>query len=69
MKEGAACLNEIFQTLSVYSPDMFSQGATFDNKEAAKKAAYQDLIIPDSELIAQALTCHLPRRCIYQDRL
>jgi hypothetical protein len=35
---------------------MFSQGATFDNKEAAKKAAYQDLIIPDSELIAQALT-------------
>ena len=35
---------------------MFSHGATFDNKEAAKKAAYQDLIIPDSELIAQALT-------------
>lgn len=54
-EEGASCLNEIANTLGM-QPDMFSQGATFDNKEAAKKAAYQDLIIPDSELIAQALT-------------
>ena len=54
-EEGASCLNEICNTLGL-QPDMFSQGATFDNKEAAKKAAYQDLIIPDSELIAQALT-------------
>jgi hypothetical protein len=54
-EEGASCLNEICNTFGL-QPDMFSQGATFDNKEAAKKAAYQDLIIPDSELIAQALT-------------
>ena len=54
-EEGASCLNEIANTFGL-QPDMFSQGATFDNKEAAKKAAYQDLIIPDSELIAQALT-------------
>jgi hypothetical protein len=54
-EEGTSCLNEICNTLGL-QPDMFSQGATFDNKEAAKKAAYQDLIIPDSELIAQALT-------------
>lgn len=54
-EEGDACLNEIANTFGL-QPDMFSQGATFDNKEAAKKAAYQDLIIPDSELIAQALT-------------
>lgn len=54
-EEGASCLNEICNTFG-FQPDMFSQGATFDNKEAAKKAAYQDLIIPDSELIAQALT-------------
>lgn len=54
-EEGASCLNEIANTMGM-QPDMFSQGATFDNKEAAKKAAYQDLIIPDSELIAQALT-------------
>ena len=54
-EEGASCLSEIANTFGM-QPDMFSQGATFDNKEAAKKAAYQDLIIPDSELIAQALT-------------
>lgn len=54
-EEGNSCLNEICNTFGL-QPDMFSQGATFDNKEAAKKAAYQDLIIPDSELIAQALT-------------
>ena len=54
-EEGVSCLNEICNTFGL-QPDMFSQGATFDNKEAAKKAAYQDLIIPDSELIAQALT-------------
>ena len=54
-EEGASCVNDIANTLGL-QPDLFSQGATFDNKEAAKKAAYQDLIIPDSELIAQALT-------------
>lgn len=54
-EESAACVNDIANTLGL-QPDMFSQGATFDNKEAAKEAAYQDLIIPDSELIAQALT-------------
>ena len=54
-EEGVSCLNDLCNTFGL-QPDMFSQGATFDNKEAAKKAAYQDLIIPDSELIAQALT-------------
>lgn len=54
-EEGVSCLNEIANTFGL-QPDMFSQGATFDNKEAAKKAAYQDLIIPDSELISQGLT-------------
>lgn len=54
-EESASCVNDIANTLGL-QPDMFSQGTTFDNKEAAKKAAYQDLIIPDSELIAQALT-------------
>lgn len=54
-EEGTACLNEISNTIGL-QPDLFSQGATFDNKESAKKAAYQDLIIPDSELIAQSLT-------------
>lgn len=53
--EDKACLYDIANTIGL-QPDLFSQGSTFDNKEAAKKAAYQDLIIPDSETIAQALT-------------
>lgn len=53
--EDEACINAIANIFGL-QPDMFSQGATFDNKEAAKKAAYQDLIIPDSEMIAQGLT-------------
>lgn len=54
-EEGQSCLNEIANTIG-FQPDMFSQGATFDNKKAAKIAAYQDLIIPDAELITEALT-------------
>lgn len=53
--EGLACLNEITNTIGL-QPDLFTQGTTFDNKEAAKRAAYQDLIIPDAELIAESLT-------------
>ena len=63
-EEGASCLNEICNTFGL-QPDMFSQGATFDNKEAAKKAAYQDLIIPDAELIAQALTSGICPEGVY----
>lgn len=54
-EESASCVYDIANTMGL-QPDLFSQGATFDNKESAKKASYQDLIIPDSELIAQALT-------------
>lgn len=63
-EEGASCLNEICNTFGL-QPDMFSQGATFDNKEAAKKAAYQDLILPDAELIAQALTSGICPEGVY----
>ena len=63
-EEGASCLNEICNTFGL-QPDMFSQGATFDNKEAAKKAAYQDLIMPDAELIAQALTSGICPEGVY----
>ena len=63
-EEGASCLNEICNTFGL-QPDMFSQGATFDNKEAAKKAAYQDLIIPDAELISQALTSGICPEGVY----
>ena len=63
-EEGASCLNEICNTFGL-QPDMFSQGATFDNKEAAKKAAYQDLIMPDAELIAQSLTSGICPEGVY----
>lgn len=63
-EEGASCLNEICNTFGL-QPDMFSQGSTFDNKEAAKKAAYQDLILPDAELIAQALTSGICPEGVY----
>lgn len=63
-EEGASCLNEICNTFGL-QPDMFSQGATFDNKEAAKKAAYQDLIMPDAELISQALTSGICPEGVY----
>ena len=63
-EEGASCLNEICNTFGL-QPDMFSQGATFDNKEAAKKAAYQDLIMPDAELITQALTSGICPEGVY----
>lgn len=49
------CQRDICNAIGA-QPDLFSQGATFDNKEAAKKATYQDLIIPDAKNIGQALT-------------
>lgn len=33
--------------------------AKYDNQESAKKAAYQDVIIPDSKVICEAITKHI----------
>lgn len=53
--EAEACVNEIINGLGA-QPDLFAQGSTYENKEAAKRATYQDLIIPDADNICEALT-------------
>ena len=54
-EEDKACLEAIAQTIG-FDPNLIIQGSTYDNSSQAKKAAYQDLIIPDSESITEALT-------------
>lgn len=62
-EETDRCLNDICNAVGV-QPDLFSQGAKYENKEAAKRATYQDLIIPDSMNIAEALTIAIcPEGC------
>lgn len=53
--EDKACAKDIANTVGL-QPDMFSGDAKYDNKEMSERASYQDLIIPDSENIAQTLT-------------
>ena len=48
-------MEAIAQTIG-FDPNLIIQGSTYDNSSQAKKAAYQDLIIPDSESITEALT-------------
>lgn len=54
-EEDKACLEAIAQTIG-FDANLIIQGSTYDNSSQAKKAAYQDLIIPDSECITEALT-------------
>lgn len=54
-EEDEACLKDIAMTIGL-DPNLISQGETYNNSASAKKAAYQDLIIPDSENIAQTIT-------------
>lgn len=53
--EDKACLKDIAMTIGI-DPNLVIQGSTYDNVSEAKKSAYQDLIIPDSEVISEALT-------------
>ncbi len=54
-EEDESCVKDIAMTLGL-DPNLVLQGSTYDNSSEAKKSAYQDLIIPDSENIAQSLT-------------
>lgn len=54
-EEDKACVKDIATTIG-FDPNLILQGSTYDNASEAKKSAYQDLIIPDSENIAQSLT-------------
>lgn len=53
-EEDARCTEKIANAFGV-NPNLFSD-AKYDNQESAKKAAYQDVVIPDSMKIADALT-------------
>ncbi|KAA6348645.1 hypothetical protein EZS27_003878 [termite gut metagenome] len=54
-EEDVRCTNKIANAIGL-NPNIFISDSTYTNQETAKKAAYEDLIIPDSELIAEALT-------------
>lgn len=49
------CMTDICNAIGM-QPDLFSQGAKYENKEAAKRGTYQDLIIPDAQNIAETLS-------------
>lgn len=52
--EDARCTEKICNAIGL-NPNLFTD-AKYDNQESAKKSAYQDVIIPDSKKIAEALT-------------
>ena len=53
-EEDARCTEKICNAIGI-NANIFTD-AKYDNQESAKKAAYQDVIIPDAKKIAQALT-------------
>lgn len=53
-EEDDRCTASIANALGL-NPNLFSD-AKYDNQESAKKSAYQDVVIPDSAKIAEALT-------------
>lgn len=56
-EEDARCTDKICNAMGL-NPNVFTD-AKYDNQESAKKAAYQDLIMPDSEIVAESLTSAL----------
>lgn len=54
-EEDVACMKDIANAIGI-NPNLFISDSTFQNQEAVKKSAYQDVIIPDANRIARALT-------------
>lgn len=54
-EEDKSCMQEIAGTFGI-NPNLVMPNTTYDNLSAAQKSAYQDVIIPDGENIAEALT-------------
>lgn len=57
-EEGVRSRNDISNAIGI-NPNIFVSDSTYANQESAKRAAYEDLIIPDSLIVSQALTSHL----------
>lgn len=62
-EEDARCTEKICNAIGL-NANLFAN-AKYDNQESAKKAAYQDVIIPDSRKIAEALTKALCPQGVY----
>ena len=54
-EEDIACMKDIANAIGI-NPNLFISDSTFQNQEAVKKSAYQDIIVPDANRIARALT-------------
>lgn len=54
-EEDKSCINLISNALGL-DPSLFASDSKYDNKDAAKRSAYQDLILPDSENVSETLT-------------
>lgn len=54
-EEDKSCQEHIANAIGL-NPNVFISDSTFSNQESAKRSAYEDLIIPDAEKIAGALT-------------
>ena len=54
-EEDIACMKDIANAIGI-NPNLFISDSTFQNQEAVKKSAYQDVIVPDANRIARALT-------------
>lgn len=54
-EEDTACMKDIANAIGI-NPNLFISDSTFQNQEAVKKSAYQDVIVPDANRIARALT-------------
>lgn len=54
-EEDTSCMKDIANAIGI-NPNLFISDSTFQNQEAVKKSAYQDVIIPDANRLARALT-------------
>lgn len=54
-EEDKRCSEMISNAIGI-NPDLFSSGSKYENKSAAEREAYNGLIIPDSEIVCEALT-------------
>jgi len=64
MEEDSRCTEKIANAIGI-NPNLFIANSKYENQEAAERKAYQSLIIPDSEVISEALTNVLCPEGIY----
>lgn len=63
-EEDKRCTDKIANAIGL-NPNIFSSESKYENQESAERKAYQGLIVPDSELICEALTAALCPEGVY----